>query len=74
MSGERTTKPKGHHGSTPAAWTAVLIILSGFTIGGLALILEDVTWFWIGMALLPVGGLVGWLMSLAGFGMPRRTQ
>lgn len=74
MSTEQTTPTKGHHGSTPAAWTAVNIVLSGFTIGGLALILDDVLWFWIGMALLPIGGLVGWLMSLAGFGMPRRPH
>jgi hypothetical protein len=48
-----------HHGNTPAAWTAVVIALLGFLVGGVALMLDPVnmTLFWIGCAL-GVGSLV----------------
>jgi len=43
-----------HHGNTPAAWTAVLLGLVGFVVGGIGLMTYPVTWvvFFIGIALL----------------------
>ncbi|MGI8613488.1 MAG: HGxxPAAW family protein [Nocardioidaceae bacterium] len=61
------------HGSTPAAWAAVLIVLIGFTVGSIGVILGP-NWvlFWIGCALLPVALVVGKVMQAAGLGTDRR--
>ena len=58
-----------HHGSTPAAWTAVVISLVGFTVGGVAMVIGP-NWpvFWVGAALVVVSPLVGKIMSSAGLG------
>lgn len=59
------------HGSTPAAWTAVAIVLIAFTLGGVALMIGP-NWvlFWVSVALLPVAVIVGKVMSAAGLGEP----
>ena len=57
-----------HHGNTPAAWTAVTIILVGFVVGGLGLVIDSMTMFWIGIALGPIGGIVGMVMAKMGMG------
>ena len=56
------------HGSTPAAWTGVAIVLIGFVIGGLGLVLENMLVFWIGVACAPLGALVGYTMGKMGLG------
>ncbi|HUQ00154.1 MAG TPA: HGxxPAAW family protein [Aeromicrobium sp.] len=57
------------HGSSPAAWTAVLIALAGITLGGIALIpTPNWTLFWIGVVVTFASLLVGRLMSAAGMG------
>jgi hypothetical protein len=60
------------HGSSPAAWTAVLLCLAGITIAGVALI-PDPHWLWftIGSVIAVGSGLVGKIMSAAGFGVDR---
>ena len=57
------------HGSSPAAWTAVLLALAGFTIGGIALI-PDPNWvlFTIGCVLAVAAAPVAKIMSAAGLG------
>lgn len=57
------------HGSTPAAWTAVVLALIAFTVGGVGLVLGP-NWlvFWIGVALLALSGVVGKLMQAMGLG------
>ena len=57
------------HGSTPAAWTAVTIVLIAFTLGGVALMIGP-SWvlFWASVALLPVAVIVGKIMQAAGVG------
>lgn len=57
-----------HHGNTPAAWTAVTIILIGFVVGGLGLVLETMLVFWIGVALWPIGVIAGMVMAKMGMG------
>jgi hypothetical protein len=59
----------GLHGSTPAAWTAVTIVLVAFTLGAIAMVLGP-NWllFWISVGLAFAGGLVGKVMQLLGFG------
>ena len=56
------------HGSTPAAWTGVSIVLLAFVVGGLGLVLENMMIFWAGVALGPVGALVGYVMGKMGLG------
>lgn len=56
------------HGNTPAAWTAVIIILVAFTIGTFAFWF-DVAWLvWASAALAVVGLIVGGLMRRSGYG------
>jgi len=59
----------GAHGSTPAAWTAVTIVLVAFTVGAIAMVIGP-NWvlFWISVGIAVVGGLVGKVMQLLGFG------
>ena len=56
------------HGNTPAAWTAVTVVLLGFVLGGLALVIGSWPLFWVGVALAPIGGLAGLVMSRMGLG------
>ncbi len=60
------------HGSSPAAWTAVVMCLVGITIGGIALV-PDPNWvlFTIGTVIALAAGLVGRVMSAAGLGADR---
>jgi hypothetical protein len=57
-----------HHGNTPAAWTAVTIVLIGFVVGGLGLVVDSMPMFWVGVALGPIGIIVGVVMSKMGMG------
>jgi hypothetical protein len=57
-----------HHGNTPAAWTAVLIILVGFVVGGIALVIDNWPLFWVGVVLAPVGLIAGKVMQRMGLG------
>jgi predicted Kef-type K+ transport protein len=57
------------HGHSPAAWTAVIIMLAAFTIGTVAYWF-DLPWLvWSSVGLLVVGVLVGWGMAKAGYGV-----
>lgn len=58
-----------HHGNTPAAWTAVSIVMLGFILGGLGLVINSMPLFWVGVACAPIGGLLGMLMSRLGYGV-----
>lgn len=60
------------HGSSPAAWTAVVMCLVGITIGGVALIPEpNWLWFTVGVVVSLASGIVGLVMSAAGLGADR---
>lgn len=65
------TNPIGDpgHGHSPAAWTAVVIMLLAFTIGTAAFFFELAWLVWASVGLLVVGLLVGWGMSKAGYGV-----
>ncbi|MCW2757163.1 MAG: hypothetical protein JWO46_909 [Nocardioidaceae bacterium] len=62
-----------HHGNTPAAWTAVTIATLGFVVGGIGLMVYSWPLFWVGVALQPIAGVVGMVMSRAGYGAVPRT-
>jgi len=57
-----------HHGNTPAAWTAVAVAMLGFTVGGIALMLQPASMpmFWVGAALTVVALPVFAVMSKMG--------
>jgi hypothetical protein len=57
-----------HHGSTPAAWTAVTLALIAFLVGAVGLVVGSWPTFWVGVALLAVSAIVGKLMSMMGLG------
>ena len=64
---------QGHHGSTPAAWTTVVIITIAFFVGTLAVVIGNWPMFWVGAALVVVGAVVGKIMQKAGLGtIPKR--
>ena len=57
------------HGSSPAAWTAVLVALVGITVGGIALIpTPNGVLVWIGVVISLGSLVVGRVMSAAGMG------
>jgi hypothetical protein len=58
-----------HHGSTPAAWTAVVTSLVGFTVGGVGMVIGP-HWptVFVGCALVLVGPLLGKAVASAGQG------
>ena len=59
------------HGSTPAAWTTVAIIVIAFIVGTLAIILGNWPMFWVGVILVPIGAVVGKVMAMMGMGKKR---
>ncbi|WES65482.1 hypothetical protein P0L94_05290 [Microbacter sp. GSS18] len=57
------------HGHSPAAWTAVVIMLLAITVGTVAFFFE-MTWLvWVSAAFIVVGIVVGWAMARAGYGV-----
>lgn len=57
------------HGHSPAAWTAVVIMLVAVTLGTVFFFLDIPTLVWASVALLLVGAIVGWAMAKAGYGV-----
>jgi len=64
-----STESDPGHGNSPAAWTAVIIMLVAFTIGTFAFWF-DLAWLVFASAgLVVVGALVGLALKKAGFGV-----
>jgi hypothetical protein len=59
-----------HHGNTPAAWSAVVVGLLGFTVGGIGLMFNPPNYvlFWVGVALTVAAGVVFVVMDRLGYG------
>lgn len=56
------------HGSTPAAWTAVTIVMVAFVVGGIGVLLSQPWLFWSGCVLVVVGVAAGKVMQMMGMG------
>jgi hypothetical protein len=56
------------HGHSPAAWTAVVIMLVAVALGTLFYFLDMPVLVWVSAGILVVGLIVGWAMSKAGYG------
>jgi len=66
---QATTPVEAHgHGNTPAAWTAVAIIMIAFLVGTLGMMAGSWVVVWIGIALVVVGAVVGKVMQMMGLG------
>jgi len=64
-----------NHGQTPAAWTAVIMIIIAFTLGTVAVVIGNWPLFWIGGVLLTVlGAVTGKVMSMAGMGAKAKAR
>jgi protein-S-isoprenylcysteine O-methyltransferase Ste14 len=63
------------HGDSPAAWTAVAVMLLGFTVATVAFFLEftypvELMWLvWVGVGIVVLGLILGWVMARMGYGV-----
>ncbi|MET0997421.1 MAG: HGxxPAAW family protein [Marmoricola sp.] len=60
-----------NHGNTPAAWTAVVVALAGFVVGGIGLMVGSMSMFWVGVALAPFALVVLAVLNKMGYGTSR---
>lgn len=63
------------HGHTPAAWTAVIVIITGFVVAAIGVM--TLTWqvFWFGgVGLIVLGGIAGKVMQMMGLGQTNRSD
>jgi hypothetical protein len=56
------------HGSTPANWTANILIVLGFLVGTVGVVFGNRVLLVVGVALLPIGLIAGKLLSGMGYG------
>ncbi|WP_417511872.1 HGxxPAAW family protein [Microbacterium sp.] len=57
------------HGHSPAAWTAVVVMLLGFAVGTIAFCFALPTLVWVSVGVVVVGLLLGWILAKAGYGV-----
>ena len=57
------------HGDSPAAWTAVIVMLLGIATGTVAFFLHQAWLVWVCVGIVVVGGLLGWILAKAGYGV-----
>lgn len=60
------------HGSTPAAWTAVVLCIIGFLMGGAGLVIAKPALAIVGGAIALVSPVIGKAMSAMGLGAPAK--
>jgi hypothetical protein len=58
---------QGSHGGRPTSWIAVVVMIAGFTIGGIGLVAGPM-WpaFWAGAAVVAAGGAYGLTVGILG--------
>lgn len=61
--------PDPGEGNSPAAWTAVIIMLVAVSIGTVAFFFNVPVMVWISVALLVIGILVGYVLKRMGYGV-----
>ncbi len=57
------------HGHSPAAWTAVTIMLVAIAIGTTAFFFDMAWLVWASAALVVVGLVTGWVLAKVGYGV-----
>jgi multisubunit Na+/H+ antiporter MnhG subunit len=66
MSNDVNDPGEGH---SPAAWTAVVIMLIAFAAGTLFFALDMPVLVWVSLVVLVAGPVVGFIMAKAGYGV-----
>lgn len=61
--------PEPGEGNSPAAWTAVIIMLVAFSIGTIAFFFNVQFMVWASVGLLIVGAIVGFVLKRMGYGV-----
>ncbi len=61
-----------NHGQTPAAWTAVTIMMVGFVVGSIAVVQLNWVLLAVGFVIIVAGAVVGKVMQMMGMG--KQTQ
>lgn len=59
-----------NHGQTPAAWTAVTIMMVGFLVGCIAVVQLNWVLLGVGFVIVLLGAVVGKVMQMMGMGKP----
>ena len=57
------------HGNSPAAWTAVIIMLIAFAAGTLFFWFDQPVLVWASAGLLVIGAITGWVLAKLGYGV-----
>ncbi len=57
------------HGHSPAAWTAVVVMLLGFAVGTIAFCFALPVLVWVSVGIIVVGLLLGVILAKAGYGV-----
>lgn len=57
------------HGDSPAAWTAVIVMLLGIAAGAVFFFLHMPTAVYVCVGVVVLGALLGFVLSKAGFGV-----
>lgn len=57
------------HGDSPAAWTAVVVMILAIAVGTVAFFFHQAWLVWISAGVLVLGLLIGWVMAKAGYGV-----
>lgn len=57
------------HGDSPAAWTAVIVMLLGIATGTVAFFLHQTWLVWVCVGIVVFGALLGWILAKAGYGV-----
>lgn len=57
------------HGDSPAAWTAVIVMLLGIAVGTVAFFMHQAWLVWACAGVVVVGALLGFILAKAGYGV-----
>lgn len=57
------------HGDSPAAWTAVIIMVLAIAVGTVAFFLHQAWLVWICAGVAVLGALIGFIMAKMGYGV-----
>jgi hypothetical protein len=68
------SSPHDDHGSTPAAWTAVTIVMLAFLVGAAGIVMAQAWVFVLGLVLILVGIVVGKVMQMMGMGAQQQES
>ncbi|MBP1325508.1 hypothetical protein JOF28_000740 [Leucobacter exalbidus] len=57
------------HGDSPAAWTAVVVMLVGVAAGTVFFFLHNPTMVWVSAGIVALGWILGGILSKVGYGV-----